>query len=140
MPYDSLLVQPMRDELMRLGVQELRTTDDVETFLAASTGASLLFVNSICGCATSNARPALALALERGARPARVASVFAGQDVEATDRARSYFPRIPASSPSLYLIVDGELVWHLPRHRIEGRDASSVATDLTAACARNGAT
>lgn len=134
MPYSPLLVKPMREELTQLGISELQTADEVDRFMAeAKAGTSLLVVNSVCGCAAGMARPGVRLALQHGRRPDRVASVFAGQDLEATARARSYFAEVPPSSPCFALIKDGELVTFVPRHRIEGRDAGSVAKDLTAA-------
>ena len=133
MPYESLLVKPMRDELTRLGVQELCTPAAVDSFLAIREGTALLFVNSVCGCAAGNARPALALALENQPLPDRTASVFAGQDPEATARVRTNFAEIPASSPSIFLLKEGEVVMHLPRQAIEGRDKQTVARDLMAA-------
>ena len=133
MPYSPMLVKPMRDELTQVGVQELLTPADVDAFLNEKSGTALLVVNSVCGCAAGMARPGIRMALQNARRPDRVASVFAGQDLEATARARGYFPDIPPSSPSVAFLKDGELVYFLPRHRIEGRDANAVARDLTAA-------
>ena len=131
MPYSELLVRPMREELSSIGVQELRTPDEVDAFLNDKTGTALLVVNSVCGCAAGMARPGIRLALEGERRPDRVASVFAGQDLEATARARAHIADIPPSSPSMAFFKDGELVYFMPRHRIEGRDARQVAGDLT---------
>jgi putative YphP/YqiW family bacilliredoxin len=134
MPYSPMLVKPMREELTSLGVRELMTAADVDTFMSeAKSGTSLLIVNSVCGCAAGMARPGVRLALEHATRPDRVVSVFAGQDLDATAKARSYFGEVPPSSPSMALFKDGELVYFVPRHRIEGRDASAVSRDLTAA-------
>lgn len=133
MPYSPMLVKPMRDELTQVGVQELLTPADVDAFLNEKSGTALLVVNSVCGCAAGMARPGIRMALQNARRPDRVASVFAGQDLEATARARGHFPDIPPSSPSVAFLKDGELVYFLPRHRIEGRDANAVARDLTAA-------
>ena len=133
MPYSPLLVQPMREELTSIGVEELRTAADVDRFMQAGEGTAMLVVNSVCGCAAGMARPGVRLALEEGPRPDRAATVFAGQDLEATARARGYFNEIPPSSPSIALFKDGELVWFLPRHRIEGRSAHEVAGDLATA-------
>jgi len=133
MPYSPLLVKPMRDELTHLGVQELLTPEDVDRFMADSTGTKMLVVNSVCGCAAGMARPGVRLALQNGKRPDQVVSVFAGQDLEATAKARAYFPDIPPSSPSIAFFKDGELVYFLPRHRIEGRSAEDVARDLSGA-------
>ena len=126
----SLLVQPMRDELTQAGFQELRTPAEVDAFMAQKTGTAVLMVNSVCGCAAGKARPGLRLALRQSQPPDRLATVFAGQDVEATARARSYFAEVPSSSPSIALFKDGKLVYFMPRHRIEGRDAEAVAGDL----------
>jgi putative YphP/YqiW family bacilliredoxin len=120
----------MREELTSLGIEELLTAADVDRFMDAKSGTALLVVNSVCGCAAGMARPGLRLALGGDARPDRLATVFAGQDLEATARARGYFADIPPSSPSIALFKDGELVWFLPRHRIEGRSAEQVAGDL----------
>ena len=133
MPYSPLMVKPMRDELTSIGVQPLLTAEDVETLMADKTGTTLVVVNSVCGCAAGMARPGLRQALESPVRPDRVVSVFAGQDLEATARARSYFAEVPPSSPSMALFKDGELAWFLPRHHIEGREAMQVADDLISA-------
>ncbi len=130
MPYDPVLVQPMRDELARIGVAELTAPEDVDRFMGDAEGTAFLVVNSVCGCAAGSARPAVALALQQDPRPQRAATVFAGQDLEATERARSYFADYPPSSPSFALFRDGELVHVFPRHRIEGRDPQSIAADL----------
>lgn len=130
MPYDPAMVQPMRDELARAGVAELLAPEEVDRFMAATDGTAFLVVNSVCGCAAGSARPAVTLALQQEPRPQRVATVFAGQDLEATERARSYFADYPPSSPSFALFRDGELVHLFPRHRIEGRDPRSIAADL----------
>jgi len=133
MPYSPLLVKPMRDELTAVGVRELNSAQDVDAFLNDKEGTALVVVNSVCGCAAGMARPGIRLALQHGHRPDRLASVFAGQDLEATARFRSHIADIPPSSPSIALFKDGELVHFIPRHRIEGRDAESVARDLAAA-------
>jgi putative YphP/YqiW family bacilliredoxin len=130
MPYSPMLVKPMREELTQIGVQELLTPADVDAFMNEKTGTAMLVVNSVCGCAAGMARPGVRLALRHERRPDRVASVFAGQDLEATARARGYFQDIPPSSPSIALLKDGELVYFIPRHRIEGRDAEMVAREL----------
>ncbi len=130
MPYSELLVRPMREELSSAGVQELRTPDEVDAFMNDKSGTAMLVVNSVCGCAAGMARPGVRLALESDRRPDRVASVFAGQDLEATARARAHIPDIPPSSPSIAFFKDGELVYFMPRHRIEGRNANMVANDL----------
>jgi putative YphP/YqiW family bacilliredoxin len=131
--YPEEMVQPMREELTRIGFRELRTRDDVDAVLAKARGTALVVVNSICGCAAGKARPAVALALSHPARPDILATVFAGQDGDATTRARSYFTGYPPSSPSIALLRDGKLVFMLERSEIEGRDAQDIASDLTKA-------
>ncbi len=133
MPYDERLVAPMREELTRLGVQEMRTPEAVDETLENASGTTLVVVNSICGCAARNARPAVALALANGKRPTTLTTVFAGQDIDATTRARSYFTGYRPSSPQIALLKDGEVVFMLERQQIEGRAAESIARDLTAA-------
>ncbi|MCP4658417.1 MAG: BrxA/BrxB family bacilliredoxin [bacterium] len=133
MPYSPLLIKPFREELTSIGFQELRTPEDVDRWMAVKEGTALLVVNSVCGCAAGNARPGVRLSLENEVRPERLGTVFAGHDEEATAQARSYFPEIPPSSPSLALLREGELVHFLPRHRIEGRDPQEVAGDLVSA-------
>lgn len=129
MPYPELLVKPMREELTRAGVEELRTAQEVDAILP-SQGTTLVVVNSVCGCAARNARPAVVLALRGEARPDRAVTVFAGQDVEATTRAREYFLGYAPSSPSIALLKDGEIVHMIERHGIEGRDADEIADEL----------
>ena len=133
MLYDPVLVQPMRDELTRLGARELTTTEEVDGALGPGSGTVLIVVNSVCGCAAQNARPAVALAVEHAVRPDHIVTVFAGQDVEATARARSYFAGYRGSSPSIAVLQDGEVAFMLERHQIEGRGAEAIAEDLTAA-------
>ncbi|HOX25291.1 MAG TPA: BrxA/BrxB family bacilliredoxin [Candidatus Krumholzibacteria bacterium] len=133
MAYSPLMVQPMRDEVTRLGLAELRTGEAVDDFLADRAGWALVFVNSVCGCAAGNARPALYLATQDPACPARRATVFAGQDVEATARLRSRFPELPPSSPCFLVLQGGEVRAHVPRHGIEGRTAEQIARVLRAA-------
>ncbi len=133
MPYHELMVRPMREELIRIGVQELRTPEEVDEALEETEGTTLLVVNSICGCAARNARPAVRQALENEARPDRAFTVFAGQDMEATAKARSYIHGYPPSSPSIALFKDGEVVFMLERYQIEGRPADEIADDLVEA-------
>jgi putative YphP/YqiW family bacilliredoxin len=133
MPYDSRLVAPMRGEMVQMGARELTTVAEVDTALGDQRGTTLVFVNSVCGCAAGNARPALRLALENAVRPSEVVTVFAGQDLEATTRARQYFAEYAPSSPSMALIRDGEVVHFIHRHQIEGRSPQEVAANLTAA-------
>jgi len=123
----------MRDELRRIGFQELRTPAEVDSLLTKQNGTVLVVVNSICGCAAGRARPAVAMALENKARPAHLATVFAGQDTDATAQARSYFTGYPPSSPSVALLRDRKLVFMLERKDIEGREPDEIAEDLTKA-------
>jgi len=131
--YDPRLVQPMREELTRIGFQELRTPVQVDEALRGETDTTLVVVNSVCGCAARNARPAVTIAVQHAKRPARLLTVFAGQDADATARARSYFTGYPPSSPQMGLFKGGELVFMLERKNIEGRPAQDIAADLTAA-------
>jgi putative YphP/YqiW family bacilliredoxin len=133
MPYNPTLVAPMRAELTRLGVKELTNAAEVDAALGDQRGSMLVFVNSVCGCAAGNARPALTLALQHSVLPQQVVTVFAGQDVEATARARQYFGEYQPSSPSMALLRDGEVVQFIHRHQIEGRSPQAIAADLTAA-------
>jgi putative YphP/YqiW family bacilliredoxin len=131
MPYPEELVAPMREEIVRAGAKELRTAADVDAARANAKGTTLLLVNSVCGCAAGSARPGVALALKHAARPDRVVTVFAGQDTEATSRARQWIGTdVPPSSPSIALFKDGALVHFVPRHMIEGRDGRAVASGL----------
>lgn len=130
--YPEPLVAPMRQELTRLGVQELRTAEAVDAALAQP-GTTLVVVNSVCGCAARNARPAVAMALQHAATPDRSTTVFAGQDPAATQRAREHFVGYPPSSPSIALLKDGDVVFMLERWQIEGRSAQAIAEDLRAA-------
>jgi putative YphP/YqiW family bacilliredoxin len=127
----------MRQEMVSMGARELTSAADVDAALGDQRGTMLVFVNSVCGCAAGNARPALRLALQHGIKPGRVVTVFAGQDVEATSRARQYFAEFQPSSPSMALLKDGEVVHFVHRHQIEGRSPQSIATDLTAAFDRH---
>lgn len=133
MPYSPLMVRPMKEELTSVGFEDLTSPEQVDTFLSPREGSAMLVVNSVCGCAAGMARPGVRMALEHGIKPDRLGTVFAGQDLEATARARSYFADIPPSSPSIALYKDGELVYFVPRHRIEGRSAEQVAEDLASA-------
>lgn len=127
------MIQPMRDELTQLGIQELRTPEEVENALPQAKGTALVVVNSVCGCAAGQARPGVARALEHDVTPDHLFTVFAGQDKEATAKAREYFAPYPPSSPSIALMKDGELVHFIERHQIENRSAGEIAADLTAA-------
>ncbi|MDO8501891.1 MAG: BrxA/BrxB family bacilliredoxin [Gemmatimonadaceae bacterium] len=131
--YDERIVTPMRQELTRLGVEEMRTPEEVDAKLKDARGTALVVVNSVCGCAARNARPAVAKALEHAVKPDALTTVFAGQDIQAVQRARSYFTGYPPSSPQIGLLKDGKLVFMLERHQIEGRTANEVAEDLVGA-------
>ena len=133
MPYPPMVVQPMREELTRLGFRELTTSEEVDHAVAEASEPLLLVVNSICGCAAGVARPGVAISLKNPAAPKRLATVFAGQDVEATARARSYFAGFPPSSPQIAILSKGKLLFMLQRHEIEGRTPEQIATALTAA-------
>ena len=136
MAYDERFLAPMRAELTRLGVRELKTTEDVDAALKDARGTTLVVVNSICGCAARNARPAVTLALAGAKKPDALTTVFAGQDLEATARARSYLAPYGPSSPSIALLKDGAVAYMLERKDIEGRDAAAIARDLTEAFER----
>ena len=133
MMYDERFVTPMRQELTRLGVEEMRTPAEVDAKLKDAPGTTLVVVNSVCGCAARNARPAVASALKHGVKADQLTTVFAGQDTEAAARARSYFTGYPPSSPQIGLIKDGQLVFMLERFQIEGRTADDIAQDLVGA-------
>jgi len=131
--YPEIMVIPMREELTRLGIEELRTPEEVDRAMSQS-GTTMVVVNSICGCAAGRMRPAVRLALQNATtRPDKSFSVFAGQDKEATDRARSYFTDQMPSSPSIAILRDGKLVYMMPRRDIESREAPAIAADLKAA-------
>jgi putative YphP/YqiW family bacilliredoxin len=138
--YSEIMVIPMREELTRLGIEELRTSESVDQALKAQPGTALVIVNSICGCAAGRMRPAVRMALEKATHPDKAFTVFAGQDTEATERARSYFTGQAPSSPSIAILRDGKLVYMMPRRDIESREAPAIAADLRAAldkfCAR----
>jgi putative YphP/YqiW family bacilliredoxin len=132
MPYPEQFIAPMRDELTRLGIQELRSPEAVDAAVNTK-GTVMIVVNSVCGCAAGKARPGIAMALQHGKRPDVMGTVFAGADIAATDRARGHFAPYPPSSPSVALIRDGQLVFMLERRDIENRDAASIAARLSAA-------
>ena len=131
--YDERIVTPMRQELTRIGITEMRTPEDVDAKLRDASGTTLVVVNSVCGCAARNARPAVTQALQHPVKPDSLTTVFAGQDKEAAQRARTYFPGYPPSSPQVALLKDGELVFMLERHDIEGRSAEEIARDIVGA-------
>lgn len=128
----AMMVQPMRDELTQIGFTELRTADAVDSVFNEKTGTTLVVVNSVCGCAGGIARPGVAMALQGHKRPDRLVTVFAGQDKDATVRAREFFEGLPPSSPSMFLFKEGQLVGALHRHDIEGYTAEHVAARLQA--------
>jgi putative YphP/YqiW family bacilliredoxin len=130
--YPEIMVIPMREELTRLRIEELRTPEEVDQALKNRPGTTMVVVNSICGCAAGRMRPALRLALQNAARPDHSYSVFAGQDTEATERARSYFTGYPPSSPSIAILRDGKLIYMMERRNIESREAPAIAADLKA--------
>jgi len=125
--YPEIMVIPMREELTRLGIQELKTAADVDRELAGQSGTAMVVVNSICGCAAGRMRPAVRMALQHAAKPQRLYTVFAGQDAEATERAREYFTGKRPSSPSIAIMRDGRLVHMLERSDIEHRDSTDIA-------------
>src|SRR6185436_9285870 len=131
MPYPEIMIRPMREDLTRLGVEELRTADAVDNTVSNNKGTLMVIVNSICGCAAGKARPGVALALQHETKPDKVATVFAGADIEATERARSYFTGYSPSSPSIAILKDGQLVYMMQRHQIEGRGPMEIAQELT---------
>ena len=131
--YDERYVTPMRQELTQLGVEEMRTAAEVDAKLKDSQGTTLVVVNSVCGCAARNARPAVAKAIQHDSKPDTLTTVFAGQDIEAVQRARSYFTGYAPSSPQIALLKDGKIVYMLERHQIEGRNANEIANDLIGA-------
>jgi len=131
--YPEVFVQPMRAELTSIGFRELRTPAEVDAALAQKERTTLVVVNSICGCAAGKARPAVAKALANSARPEILTTVFAGQDMEATDRARGFFTGYPPSSPCIALLRGGKVVFMLQRSDIEGRESQAIAADLTQA-------
>jgi len=131
--YPEIMVIPMREELTRLGIEELRTAEAVDRALKGQSGIAMVIVNSICGCAAGRMRPAVRLALQNAAHPDKSFTVFAGQDMEATERARSYFTGQPPSSPSIAILQDGRLVYMMARRDIESREAPAIAADLKTA-------
>jgi putative YphP/YqiW family bacilliredoxin len=128
--YPDVMVIPMREELTRLGVQELRTPEEVDHAISSEPETSMVVVNSICGCAAGRMRPAVRMALQHSTRPQKLFSVFAGQDVAATERARAYFTGYPPSSPSIAFLRDGRLLHLLQRSDIEHRDPADIASEL----------
>jgi putative YphP/YqiW family bacilliredoxin len=133
MPYPEPLIAPMRQELVQVGFKELRTAADVDEVLGTDTGTTVVAINSVCGCSAGGMRPAVAHSLTNEAKPDVLATVFAGQDLDATERAREYFAGYPPSSPAIALMKDGELVYMMERHQIEGRHPLEIADTLKAA-------
>ncbi|MGC1645453.1 MAG: BrxA/BrxB family bacilliredoxin [Candidatus Sulfotelmatobacter sp.] len=131
--YPEIMVIPMREELTRLGIEELRTPEEVDQALKNRPGTTMVVVNSICGCAAGRMRPAVRIAMQNSSRPDHAYTVFAGQEKDATERARSYFTGQPPSSPSIGILRDGQLVYLMPRSDIERREAPAIAADLQAA-------
>ena len=130
MPYPEMMIAPMRDDLRSIGFQELTTADEVDAVLGGEKRTTLLVVNSVCGCSAGAARPAVHMSLQHENRPVVLATVFAGQDTDATERARDYIVGYPPSSPSVALFRNGELVWMLERQQIQGRFPQQIAEDL----------
>ena len=130
MPYPEMLIAPMRGEMTAMGATELKTAAAVDEAVKNTRGTLMIVVNSVCGCAAGKARPGLAMALEHNPRPDAVATVFAGADVEATERARSYFTGFAPSSPSIGILRDGKLLYMLERRDIESRTAETIAAEL----------
>lgn len=133
MPYPEMMIAPMREDLVRVGFTEMKTPAEVDAALANETRTALVVVNSVCGCAAAMMRPAVYLSLQGQKKPEVLTTVFAGQDMEATDRARDYITGYPPSSPSVALFKDGELAYFMERHQIEGRHPEDIAADLKAA-------
>src|SRR6202167_5541000 len=131
--YPDIMLVHMREELTRLGIEELRTAEDVDGALAHQAGTTMVVVNSICGCAAGRMRPAVRMALQSAAQPDKAYTLFAGQDTQETERARSYFTEQPPSSPSIAILRDGELVYMAPRRDIESREAPAISADLKSA-------
>jgi len=131
--YPEIMLIPMREELTRLGIEELRAAEQVDQALKNRPGTTMVVVNSICGCAAGRMRTAVRMAMQNSIRPDQSYSVFAGQDKEATERARSFFTGQMPSSPSVAILRDGQLVYMMPRRDIESREAPAIAADLKAA-------
>ena len=131
--YPEFMIAPMREELVRLGVKELRTAAEVDNVVKDTKGTVMVVVNSVCGCAAGRARPGVALALQHATTPDVTATVFAGADIEATEKARALFVGYPPSSPAIGLLKDGQLVFMLERHQIEGQEAPAIARELIVA-------
>ncbi|MCH7991396.1 MAG: BrxA/BrxB family bacilliredoxin [Gemmatimonadetes bacterium] len=133
MPYPEMMIAPMREDLVKVGFTEMRTIQEVDAMLATEKRTTLVVINSVCGCAAAMMRPAVYLSLQGDHKPEVLTTVFAGQDLEATDRTREYITGFPPSSPSVALFKDGELAYFMDRHQIEGRLPEDIAADLRAA-------
>ena len=133
MPYPEMMIAPMREDLVRVGFSEMKTPQEVDALLSADKGTTLVAVNSVCGCAAGMMRPAVYMSLQGEKRPEVLTTVFAGQDLEATERTREYIVGFPPSSPSVALFKDGDLVYFMERHLIEGRNPEDIANDLSTA-------
>ncbi|HIA99439.1 MAG TPA: BrxA/BrxB family bacilliredoxin [Gemmatimonadetes bacterium] len=133
MPYPEMMIAPMRQDLVRVGFSEMKTRDEVDAVLSSDKGTTLVVVNSVCGCAAGMMRPAVYMSLQGEKKPEVLTTVFAGQDLEATDRTREYLVGFPPSSPSVALFKDGDLVYFMERHLIEGRNTEDIANDLRTA-------
>ena len=133
MPYPEQLVDPLRVEMTEVGFTELKTPQEVDSAIPNNEGTLLLFINSVCGCSASSARPAVRHSLENSKKPDQIFTVFAGQDIEATNQARKYTLPFPPSSPSIALFKDGKLVHFIERHLIEGSNAEIISENLQSA-------
>ena len=133
MPYPEMMIAPMRQDLVRVGFSEMKTPEEVDTALGTDKGTTLVAVNSVCGCAAAMMRPAVYMSLQGEKKPEVLTTVFAGQDLEATERTREYIVGFPPSSPSVALFKDGDLVYFMERHLIEGRNTEDIASDLRTA-------
>ena len=133
MPYPEILIKPMREDLTQFGVEEARTPEELDNVIRNTKGTVMIVVNSVCGCAAGRMRPAVRMALQHASKPDHIYSVFAGQDREATERARFYFKGYPPSSPSIAILRDGEVIYMLQRSQIESREAPAIAAELTSA-------
>ncbi len=128
--YNEVFLKPMREELTRHGIEELRTAEEVDRVMSENNGTMMVVINSVCGCAAGNARPAVSLAVQHSTLPDRMVTVFAGQDKEATQQMRSYIKDYPPSSPSIVFFKNGELVDMIERWQIESRNAEQVADHI----------
>jgi len=133
MPYPEMMVAPMREDLVRVGFTEMRTPEEVDAIFGSETRTTLVAVNSVCGCAAAMMRPAVYMSIQGDKKPEVLTTVFAGQDMEATDRMRDFITGYPPSSPAVALFKDGELAYFMERHQIEGRPPEDIAADLRAA-------